>query len=140
MIAICAVLAALAFVVSKGLGDATVYFKTADEAVDERSELGDRRFRVEGLVTDPVEVRGDSVSFSIMSAGVCLDVLHQGDPPELFKAGIPVVLEGQWQGDVYRSDRIMVRHSNEYKEKNGERLAQAEAQQQQYASCVRTDQ
>ena len=136
IIAICVVLGALAFVVSKGLGDATVYFKTADEAVDERASLGDRRFRVEGLVTEPVVQTGDDVRFSIMSAGVCVDVRHRGDPPELFKPGIPVVLEGNWQGDVYKSDRIMVRHTNEYKEKNSGRLEQAASEE--YASCAET--
>ena len=127
------VLGAIAFLVFKGLGDATVYFKTADEAVAERDELGERRFRVEGLVTDSVAQRGDDVRFSIMSAGVCVDVRHRGDPPELFKPGIPVVLEGQWKGAVYESDRIMVRHSNEYKEQNADRLESAASER--YASC-----
>jgi len=35
-------------------------------------------------------------------------VVHHGDPPELFKDGIPVVCEGHWQGDVFDSDRIMI--------------------------------
>lgn len=126
---------ALALLVSN-LSESTTYFKTADEAVAERDQLGDRRFRVEGLVTEPVAATGDDVRFSIMSAGVCVDVRHEGDPPELFKPGIPVVLEGRWAGDVYESDRIMVRHSNEYKEKNAERLEEAKAQQEQYASCA----
>ena len=133
VVAAAVVLAALAFIVSKGLGDATVYFKTADEAVAERDELGERRFRVEGLVTEPVSQQGDDVRFKIMSAGICVDVRHRGDPPELFKPGIPVVLEGQWHGRVYESDRIMVRHSNEYKEKNAGRLDQAASEE--YASC-----
>lgn len=126
---------ALALLVSN-LSESTTYFKTADEAVAEKRELGDRRFRVEGLVTEPVESTGDDVRFSIMSAGVCVAVRHAGDPPELFKPGIPVVLEGHWQGDVYESDRIMVRHSNEYKEKNADRLQQAQSEQQRYASCA----
>ena len=125
---------ALALLVAN-LGASTTYFKTADEAVAEKEELGDRRFRVEGVVTDPVVSSGDAVRFAVMATGVCVPVVHRGDPPELFKVGIPVVLEGRWQGDVYESDRIMVRHSNEYKEKNAERIAQANADGQAYASC-----
>ena len=34
----------------QGLANATVYFKTVDEAVAQRADLGDRRFRLEGLV------------------------------------------------------------------------------------------
>jgi cytochrome c-type biogenesis protein CcmE len=121
------VLGSLAFLVSKGLGDATVYFKTADEAVRDRASLSDRRFRVEGLVTEPVQRVGDDVRFSIISAGVCVPVRHTGDPPELFKAGVPVVLEGRWQGRTYASDRILVKHTSEYREKNPARLARASA-------------
>ena len=117
------VLAAIGFLAWKGLGDATVYFKTADEAVAEKEELGDRRFRVEGaVVTDSVEQAGDVVEFEIISAGVTVPVVHQGDPPELFKPGIPVVLEGRWDGDVYASDRIMVKHTSEYREQNPDRV------------------
>ena len=117
------VLAAIGFLAWKGLGDATVYFKTADEAVAEKDELGDRRFRVEGaVVTDSVEQAGDVVEFEIISAGVTVPVVHQGDQPELFKPGIPVVLEGRWDGDVYASDRIMVKHTSEYREQNPDRV------------------
>ena len=117
------ILGAIGFLVFKGLGDATVYFKTADEAVAQRSSLGDHRFRVEGaVVTDSVRQAGDEVRFEIISAGVVVPVVHHGDPPELFKAGIPVVLEGRWEGDVYRSDRIMVKHTSEYREQNPDRV------------------
>ncbi|HUP85325.1 MAG TPA: cytochrome c maturation protein CcmE [Acidimicrobiales bacterium] len=115
--------AAIGFLVFKGLGDATVYFRTADEAVAEKSELGDHRFRVEGaVVTDSVHETDGGVRFDIISAGVVVPVLHRGDPPELFKPGIPVVLEGHWDGDVYASDRIMVKHTSEYREKNPDRV------------------
>jgi cytochrome c-type biogenesis protein CcmE len=114
---------AIGFLVFKGLGDATVYFRTADEAVAQRSSLGDKRFRVEGaVVTDSVRQVGDEVRFEIISAGVVVPVVHRGDPPELFKPGIPVVLEGHWDGDVYASDRIMVKHTSEYREDNPDRV------------------
>jgi cytochrome c-type biogenesis protein CcmE len=130
------VLGALAFLVSKGLGDATVYFKTADEAVRDRASLADRRFRVEGLVTEPVQRVGDQVRFSIISAGVCVAVRHTGDPPELFKAGVPVVLEGHWLGRIYESDRILVKHTSEYRQKNLARLERASADSSSsVASC-----
>jgi cytochrome c-type biogenesis protein CcmE len=117
------IVAALGFLLMKGLGESTVYFKTADEAVAEKDRLGDRRFRVEGaVVTGSVVPAGEEVSFTIISAGVQVPVRHRGDPPELFKDGIPVVLEGRWDGDVYASDRIMVKHTSEYREQNPERV------------------
>ena len=44
------VVGALAFLVMRGLGNATMYFRTADEAVAQRQALGTRRFRIEGTV------------------------------------------------------------------------------------------
>ena len=41
------------------------------------------------------------VEFDITFNNVSVHVIHQGDPPELFQAGVPVVLEGHWQGDVF---------------------------------------
>ena len=117
------VLAALGFLVFQGLGNATLYFRTADEAVAQRTELGDRRFRIEGDVVDgSVEQVGDDVSFTLTSKSVEVPVRHKGDPPELFKPGIPVVLEGRFRGDVFSSDRILVRHSETYVAENPDRV------------------
>lgn len=125
VLAVAVVAASLGFLLWKGLGSATVYFKTADEAVRDRSSLGERRFRVEGaVVTGSVAEVGEEVRFRIISAGVEVPVAHRGDPPELFQDGIPVVLEGRWDGDVYTSDRIMVKHTSEYRERNPDRVAE----------------
>ena len=118
------IVAALAFLVSRGLGDATVYFKTADEALDQRAGLGDRRFRLEGaVVPGSVQPTASGVGFQVRgTSGGTVDVVHQGDPPELFQPDIPVVLEGRWEGAHYASDRIMVKHSSEYRAENPERV------------------
>jgi cytochrome c-type biogenesis protein CcmE len=117
------VLAALGFLVVRGLGNAALYFRTADEAVAQRQQLGDRRFRIEGsVVGGTVQQTADKVAFSIESKGVTVPVAHQGGPPELFKPGIPVVLEGRFQGDTFASDRIMVKHSEDYVAKHPTRV------------------
>jgi cytochrome c-type biogenesis protein CcmE len=117
------VLAALGFLVFQGLGNATLYFRTADEAVAQRAELGERRFRIEGDVVDgSVRQVGNDVSFTLTKNEVEVPVRHKGDPPELFRPGIPVVLEGRFQGDFFSSDRIMVKHSETYVAKNPERV------------------
>jgi cytochrome c-type biogenesis protein CcmE len=117
------VLGALGFLVVQGLGNATLYFRTADEAVAQRAELGDRRFRIEGDVVDgSVQQVGNDVSFVLTSKSVEVAVRHKGDPPELFRPGIPVVLEGRFQGDYFASDRIMVRHSETYVAENPDRV------------------
>ena len=122
------VLAALGFLVFQGLGNATLYFRTADEAVAQRAELGDRRFRIEGDVVDgSVHQIGNDVTFTLTKNAVEVPVRHKGDPPELFRPGIPVVLEGRFQGDLFSSDRIMVRHSETYVAENPERVTTTRA-------------
>ena len=117
------VLAALGFLVVQGLGNATLYFRTADEAVAQREQLGDRRFRIEGDVVDgSVRQVGNDVSFTLIKNDVRVPVQHKGDPPELFRPGIPVVLEGRFQGDHFSSDRILVKHSETYVAENPERV------------------
>ena len=53
--------------------------------------------------------------FTITDGKATAQVLHRGDPPELFKAGAPVVCEGHWGKDAFfDSDRILIRHGNDY--------------------------
>ena len=122
-VAVLTVVIALAYILSQGLDNATLYFRTADEAVAQRGELGTRRFRIEGdVVSGSVSQRGQEVSFTLTSNGVEVPVRHRGDPPELFQPGIPVVMEGSFSGDVFASDRMMVKHSETYVAENPQRV------------------
>jgi cytochrome c-type biogenesis protein CcmE len=116
--------AALGFLLVQGLGEATVYFKTADEALVQKEDLGERRFRLEGaVVPGTVRAAPGGVNFDVRgTAGGTVEVVHQGDPPELFQPDIPVVLEGSWDGQHYASDRIMVKHTSEYRAENPDRV------------------
>lgn len=117
------VLGALGFLLVNGLGNATLYFRTADEAVAQRDSLGGRRFRIQGdVVGGSVHQQGNDVSFTLASKGVEVPVQHHGDPPELFRAGIPVVLEGRFRNKVFTSDRILVKHSESYIADNPDRV------------------
>jgi cytochrome c-type biogenesis protein CcmE len=116
----------LGFLVFRGLGNAALYFRTADEAVAKRDQLGTRRFRIEGTVVQgSVRERGDALDFRIESKGTVVDVVHRGNQPGLFKPGIPVVLEGRFagRGETFNSDRILVKHSETYVAKNPERVS-----------------
>ena len=120
-------LAAVAFLVSKGLGSATVYFKTADEAVAERQDLGTRRFRIQGNVkAGSIRQESGRLLFTILGdRGAVVPVVHTGGQPTgLFKDSIPVVLEGRWagDGDAYASDTIIVKHSETYRVENPARV------------------
>jgi cytochrome c-type biogenesis protein CcmE len=113
------IVAAIGFVLFQGLNNAALYYRNADEAVRDKASLGTRRFRVQGTV-QPFDPTKRPVEFDIVFNRATVHVLHQGDPPELFQAGLPVVLEGHWSADgsVFASDRILVKHSEEYKASN----------------------
>lgn len=109
----------------QGLGNATLYFRTADEAVAQRDELGQKRLRIEGtVVPGSIEGEGTATAFRIASRGVSVPVRNTAQPLGIFREDIPVVLEGRFaEGSAtFESDRIMVRHDNEYVEQYPERL------------------
>ncbi len=124
---------AIGFLVVKGLGTASTYFRTADEAFAQVDTLGDRRFRIEGVVLDgSVRAVNGSVEFLIEGNGKQVAVRHEGDPPELFRPNLAVVLEGRFapgQSDraaqtapLFLSDHLMVKHDENYVEKNSSRV------------------
>ena len=133
-IAVLLVIAAGAATVA-GLRNATLFFRNADEAIAERVELGDRRFRLQGRVV-PASVAVDTgvTTFEVIHNCASVSVRHSVDPPDLFESPwIPVVLEGRWvQGDVvtvagrdthfFSSDNMLVKHTNEYVAANEGRL------------------
>ena len=125
------VLGVLGVVLFQGLSNATTYFYNVDDAVAKRADIGVKRIRVQGNVVDGSVVRdGGGVTFDLRFGDVTVPVEHSGEPPELFGPKIPVVLEGAFTSatgsPAFRSDRILIRHDNEYDEKNEDRLVEAE--------------
>jgi cytochrome c-type biogenesis protein CcmE len=123
MVLLVALLAGLGFVVYKGLNGATTFFYQADEAVAKKDHIGTSRVRVLGSVDDDVTTTGDGVSFTISFNGTVIPVRHHGDPEGIFRPGIPVVLEGHFEGDTFVSDRMLIKHSENYVAQNPDRVA-----------------
>jgi len=130
MVLLIAVIAVGGFVILQALGSATTFYRNADEAVAQQDSLGVKRFRLQGTVVPGTVVQtGDGVTFEISYNGVPITIRHVGDPPEMFKENQAVLLEGRFSGDgtaTYDSDLMIVKHSEVYKEKESERLQQAE--------------
>ena len=125
-----AVIAIGGFVIVQALGSATTFYRNTDEAVAQRESLGVKRFRLQGTVVPGTVVQtGDGVTFEISYNGVPITIHHVGDPPEMFKENQAVLLEGHFDADgtnTYDSDLMIVKHSEVYKEKEAERLREAE--------------
>jgi cytochrome c-type biogenesis protein CcmE len=97
------------------LRDNAVYLRPVSDAVERRSEQGDRRFRMAGtVVPGSIEDTGGGARFTVAEGGASVEVVHDGDPPDLFRDCAPVVVEGRWAGAVFDSDRLLIRHGSEY--------------------------
>lgn len=106
-------LAAILALLVGGLSRNIVYYKTVAEAVESPP---DGRFRIMGaVVAGSVAETDDGVRFRIRSERKEAEIIHHGDPPELFKEGAPVVCEGRFEGSVFTSDRIMIKHGSDYR-------------------------
>lgn len=96
----------------------------------QRSELGDQAFRMQGsVVPDSVTKTPNGVTFDLTYNGATATVEHSGSEPALFEnTDIPVVAEGQWKGDVFESERLVIKHDESYDEDNPDRIDAAKNQ------------
>jgi cytochrome c-type biogenesis protein CcmE len=99
-----------------GLRGNIVYFRTVSEAVKSRQSEGTHRFRLAGaVVPGSIAQTARGVRFDVTDGKQTVTVDHVGDPPDLFKAKVPVVCEGRWgRGLVFDSDRILIKHGSQY--------------------------
>ena len=131
---IAVVVAVIIVVVVINLLSGTLFFYNADEAVQQRVELGDDRFTlqctpVECSITTGTQGYVPVTAFTVAFEGVLVDVVHRGEPAELFQGGTPVVLDGKWVQSAagvegfpalaeedwhYASDEMRIKHDNDY--------------------------
>lgn len=56
-----------------------------------------------------------TVEFDVTDMKSTIHVVNKGNPPQMFREGIGVVVEGRLGSDgVFHSDKLMVSHGNEY--------------------------
>jgi cytochrome c-type biogenesis protein CcmE len=113
-------------VVTKFLTSAIDYYCNVDEVGVRNGCNGDRRIRVQGIVKQhSVKSVDGSTTFALTFNAKTIEVQYLGDPGGVFQECIPVVAHGRMMGGTFESDRIEVKHSNQYVEKNEGRLAEA---------------
>ncbi len=102
-------------------GDTVVYFYTPDEAYAKAGELSSKLIKVGGMVkTGTVDWQPDNLALAFTMTnmkGIDIDVKHKGVPPDMFKEGSGVVVEGHIdpEGKNMLAQSLMVKHSEEYK-------------------------
>ncbi|MGA7834800.1 MAG: cytochrome c maturation protein CcmE [Acidimicrobiales bacterium] len=103
---------------SQGLLHSLNYFETIDQAMSSRAKLGTQTFRLEGVVKPHTIVRtAKGASFWMTGGGQEIFVDAQGSPPQLFRANIPVVVEGHFTSSTshtFDGTQIIVKHTASY--------------------------
>ena len=131
------ILGAFGFLLYGGIDKNVVFFLTPNELLSRGTAAYDVPIRLGGLV-QPGSVKWDAdkldLRFVVMdSGGQSVNVHSSGAPPQMFRDGMGVVVEGRYhRSGVFESTNLMVKHSNEYrKPEHGERP------QQMYKSLVK---
>ena len=107
-------LAMVLVVLMVNLSSALVYFNTPTEVLER--EVTDERLRLGGRVVPGTVVEGEGeVGFAVEDCDNAVAVIHSGVPPQLFQEGIGVVVEGTWNGTVFVSDTMLVKHDEQYR-------------------------
>lgn len=102
-------------------GDNVVYFYTPQEATAKAAEINTKTIKVGGMVkAGSVSWKPEDLALNFTMTdmqGTDIVVAHKGTPPDMFKENSGVVVEGRIQADGKSmvSQRLMVKHSEEYK-------------------------
>lgn len=107
-------------------GDNVVYFYTPDEAQAKAMDIDSKTIKVGGMVKagsvvwKPEELALDFVISDLK--GHEIKIAHKGNPPDMFKENSGVVVEGRIakDGTSMVSQKLMVKHSEEYKKPDAE--------------------
>jgi cytochrome c-type biogenesis protein CcmE len=119
--------AAIAFgvIAFSGINNNLVYYWTPHDLRVHGEQAYGATIRLGGQVA-PGTVhplgRGSGVEFDVTDRKSVVHVKSNGIPPQMFREGIGVVVEGTMvPGGYFQSDRLMVSHNNEYRApKNGQ--------------------
>jgi cytochrome c-type biogenesis protein CcmE len=117
-----AVLVLAGYMIFQALGTSLVYFVLPNEHAANPGQYDGRRLRLGGIValgTVAFDERDLQLTFNVTDGIMTYPVRHTGAPPELFKENTGVVVEGRFEGDTFRSDNVLVKHTEVYEAEPG---------------------
>lgn len=117
--AVVVIVGTFAWMLYGGLDKNVVYFLTPKELLAKGTTGVDVPVRLGGQVK-PGTVKWDDasrdLSFTVTDGGSDIKVHSRGAPPQMFRDGMGVVVEGRYHRDgVFNSTNLIVKHSNEYR-------------------------
>ena len=117
--ALAVILGAFGYLLYGGIGENIVYFLTPGELLVKGASAVDVPVRLGGQIV-PGSVTWDAqrldLRFRVTDGATQIAVHATGAPPQMFRPGIGVVVEGRYDHTgVFNATNLMVRHSNEYR-------------------------
>lgn len=110
--------ATFAYSMIGGVKENIVFFLTPTELLAKGPEAVDVPLRLGGMVADSsVEWNADKLDlrFIITDGTQKVPVRATGAPPQMFRSGIGVIVEGRYdRAGRFNATNLMVKHSNEY--------------------------
>jgi cytochrome c-type biogenesis protein CcmE len=111
--------AVLGYLIYGGLDKNVVYFLTPKELLAKGTRAVDVPVRLGGQIK-PGSVKWDDATldlrFTITDGSSDIAVHSKGAPPQMFRDGMGVVVEGRYRNDgVFNCTNLLVKHSNEYR-------------------------
>ena len=92
-----------------------VYFRTPTELQTEVAPSAER-LRLGGqVVAGTVVENGETLVLTVTDGRESLQVEHAGVIPQLFAEGQGVIVEGTWDGAMFHSDTMLIRHDEQYR-------------------------
>jgi cytochrome c-type biogenesis protein CcmE len=117
--ALAALVGAFAYLLYGGIGENLVYFLSPKELLAMGTAAYDKPVRLGGqVVPGSVQWNADRLElrFRVTDGAEQVGVRSKGAPPQMFRDGIGVVVEGRYRrGGEFESHNLMVKHSNEYR-------------------------
>jgi cytochrome c-type biogenesis protein CcmE len=120
--------AALAVIAFGGIGENLVYYWTPGQMLAQGEKAYGPTIRLGGIVQKgSIKNEGTKVLFRVADGkedgALSVPVDCSQTPPQMFREGIGVVVEGRFdKSGTFRTSRLMVNHSNEYRPpKEGEK-------------------
>jgi cytochrome c-type biogenesis protein CcmE len=111
--------AALAFISFGNIGENLVYYWDPGQLIAAGDKSIGATIRLGGVVKkDTIDWDPDrsELAFTVSDGVAEVNVHCTGAPPQMFREGIGVVVEGTMtKAGIFESSRLMVKHSNEYK-------------------------
>jgi cytochrome c-type biogenesis protein CcmE len=119
VVALLVAASALGFIAFGNIGENLVYYWDVGQLREAGDKAVGATIRLGGVVKEgTVDWQPDEnhLEFIITDGSQEVPVACSGAPPQMFREGIGVVVEGTMtSGGTFTSDRLMVKHSNEYK-------------------------